>query len=254
MKPIVVVLSFLALTAPVRSQGPPVIFQLGDRHGHGVPHRAGCTHLGGGNIEVEQPAPNEVLILLRGAAVATGHPFTDSRACMEFDVEQELKVVFREPEKVKAAKLTMEGKVIGLLRSRAGCQQHKSRGSAACGPACAELLCEDKVLLALCAPPHGVGGGENLSLNCQKGPACLPILPGCYRLHLTFSLEAAHPHGALPCWPASAEFAPNALNEKWIGYWEPFHGANKSKFGFQVLLRVEPEEEAEALPPPRPSK
>ena len=241
------------MTPSAWSQGPPVILKLGDRHGHALPHRLGCTHLGGGNIEVEQPTPNEVLILLRGAAVATGHPFKDSQASMEFDLEQELEVVFREPEKVKGAKVTMEGKIIGLLRSQPGCHEHHGRGSAGCGPACAELLCADKILLALSAPSHSVAGGENLSINCQKGPLCVPIVPGCYRLHATFNLGAAHPHGALPCWPASAEFSPEALNEKWIGYWEPFHGASKSKFGFHVLLRVEPEE-AESLPHPKPSK
>ena len=212
----------ILFTATVQAQ-PPVIIKLGDRHGHGTPHRIGCTHLGGGNIEVEQPLPNEVLILLRGAAVATGHPFKDSQAEMQFELDQDLKVVFHEPEKIKAAKLTMEGKLIGLLRSQPGCHEHNSRGSAECGSACAELICEDNVLVSLCVPPHSVGGGENLTINCQKGPACIPILPGCYRLHETFRLAAAHPHCSLPCWPASAEFAPGALNEKWIGYWEPFH-------------------------------
>jgi hypothetical protein len=246
-------LTGILFTAASQAQ-PPVIIKLGDRHGHGIPHRLGCTHLGGGNIEVEQPLPNEVLILLRGAAVATGHPFKDSQAEMDFELDQDLKVVFREPEKTKAAKLTMEGKLIGLLRSQPGCHEHNSRGTAECGMACAELICEDKVLVGLCVPPHSVGGGENLTINCQKGPACIPILPGCYRLHETFRLAAAHPCSALPCWPASAEFAPGALNEKWIGYWEPFHGANKSKFGFQILLRVEPEETLETLPPPKPNE
>lgn len=245
-------LSAAAFTVVVHAQSP-VIVKLGDRHGHGVPHRAGCTHLGGGNIEVEQPAPNEVRILMRGAAVATGHPFKDSQAAMQFELDQDLQIVFREPEKVKAAKLTIEGKLIGLLRSQPGLHEHKGRGTAECGPACAELICEDKVLVSLCVPPHRVGGGENLTLNCQKGPACIPILPGCFRLHQTFNLAAAHPCSALPCWPASAEFAPGALNEKWIGYWEPFHGANKSKFGFVILLRVEPVEAAETLPLPKPN-
>jgi hypothetical protein len=246
-------LTGMLFTAAAQAQ-PPVIIKLGDRHGHGIPHRIGCTHLTGGNIEVEQPAPNEVLILLRGAAVATGHPFRDSQAEMQFELDQELNIIFREPEKVKAAKLTMEGKLIGLLRSQPGRHEHMGRGSAECGAACAELVCDEKVLVSLCVPPHSVGGGENLSINCQKGPACIAILPGCYRLHETFSLGAAHPHSTLPCWPASAEFAPGALNEKWIGYWEPFHGAGKSKFGFQVLLRVEPEETVETLPPPKPNK
>lgn len=243
----------IVLPTPVWSQGPPLMIRLGDRHGHATPNRAGCTHLAGGNIDIEQPEPNELLITMTGAAVATGHPFTDSLAGMDFDLEQDLKIVFREPQKIKSATLSLEAKVIGLLRSRSSTHDHTSRGTASCGPACAELLCADHVLLAVCAPPHSVGGGENLSVNCQSVPPSIPILPGCYRLHQAFRILAAHPHGALPCWPASAEFAPDALNEKWIGYWEPFHGAKKSKFGFQVRLRIEPEE-LEALSPLTPSK
>lgn len=252
MKWISPLLSVVMLAATTSAQ-PPVSIKLGDRHGHGTPYRNGCTHLGGGNIEVEQPAPNEMFILMRGAAIATGHPFRDSRADMRFELDQDLQIAFREPEKAKAAKLTMEGKLIGLLRSQPGCHEHNGRGTAECGPACAELIHDDQVLMSLCVPPHRVGGGENLSINCQKGPACISIAPGCYRLHQTFNLRAAHPCSALPCWPASAEFSPGALNEKWIGYWEPFHGANKSKFGFQILLRVEPEETVETLPLPKPN-
>lgn len=251
MKGLSSLLSLVTLVAAIQAQ-PPVIVKLGDRHGHGVPHRNGCTHLGGGNIEVEQPAPNEVLILMRGAAVATGHPFKDSQAEMRFELDQDFRIVFREPEKVKAAKLTMEGKLIGLLRSQPGRHEHPGRGTAGCGSACAELICADQVLADICVPPHNVGGGENLTLNCQKGPVCISVVPGCYRLHQTFTLRAAHPCCVVPCWPASAEFAPGAVNAKWIGYWEPFHGANKSKFGFQVSLRVEPEGTAESLPPPKP--
>ncbi len=185
--------------------------------------------------------------------MAAGHPFKDSQAGMEFNLDQELKVLFRDPEKVKAAKLSLEAKIIGLLRSQPGKCDHVSRGTARCGPACVKLLCEDNVLLSACAPPHEVGGGENLSINCQCAPPSIPISPGCYHLQQTFHIEAVHPHTALPCWPASAEFAPDALNPKWIGYWEPFHGAAKKKFGFQVRLRVEPEETSEMLPPPKPS-
>ena len=89
---------------------------------------------------------------------------------------------------------------------------------------------------------HGVAGGENLSVNCRQGPVAVPIAEGYYTLHQTFSLLATHPHGLLPSKPASAEFAPDpALDPLWISYWEPFHGASKKDFGFQVTLRVSAE-------------
>ena len=70
----------------------------------------------------------------------------------------------------------------------------------------------------------------------------VPVKPGKYTLHQTFQVSATHPKSVLPCKAASAEFAPDpALDPLWISYWEPFHGANKKDFGFQITIRVLPE-------------
>jgi hypothetical protein len=198
----------------VQAEGPPLVLLLGDRHAHAVPDRTGCTHLGGGNIDVDQPSPETVVISMTGAAVATGHPFCPSHAGMDFQLDQDLKIVFADPEKVKAAKLTMDARIIGLLRSKCGCHDAKSSGTASCSPACAELTCDGTPLLSVCAPLHQVGGGENLSVNCQTAPPAVPVSAGCYHLHAAFHIDANHPQTPLPCKPASAEFAPDALNEK----------------------------------------
>ena len=93
--------------------------------------------------------------------------------------------------------------------------------------------------MTVCAPAHSVAGGENLSINCRGGPCTVPVLPGKYTLHQTFRVSASHPKSLLPCKAASAEFAPDpALDPLWISYWEPFHGAVKKDFGFQVTIRV----------------
>jgi hypothetical protein len=61
-------------------------------------------------------------------------------------------------------------------------------------------------------------------------------------LRQSLNVSAYHPHSLLPCKTASAEFAPDpALDPLWISYWEPFHGAQKKDFGFQVVLKVAPE-------------
>ena len=63
-----------------------------------------------------------------------------------------------------------------------------------------------------------------------------------YNLKQTFSLTASHPASLWPHKAASAEFAPDpGLDPLWISYWEPFHGASKKDFGFQMILRVAPE-------------
>ena len=84
-----------------------------------------------------------------------------------------------------------------------------------------------------------MAGGENLSVNDHAGPVGVPVRPGLYTLRQTFHLAAAHPRSLWPCRPASAEFAPDpALDPLWISYWEPFHGAAKKDFGFQVVLKA----------------
>ncbi len=92
-----------------------VSITLGARHGHATPHRTGCNHTGGGNIDIQQPTSDTVIITMTGVAVAAGHPFKASSASMHFDLDQRFEVSFDDP-KVKNATLSIEGRVIGLLR------------------------------------------------------------------------------------------------------------------------------------------
>src|SRR5437879_6465009 len=85
-------------------------------------------------------------------------------------------------------------------------------------------------------------GGGNLTINDRRGPLTASVGAGDYRLRQTFAVTASHPRSAKLCKAASAEFAPDpALDPLWISYWEPFHGAAKKDFGFQVILKVAPE-------------
>lgn len=219
--------------------GPPATILLGSRHGHVTPIRQGCTHTGGGNIDVAQPAADTVVITMTGVAVATPNPCKDSVATFQFDLEQCFEIAFEDP-KAKRAKLTLEGRVIGLLRTH-----RKAGGSVEQGPGIVAVSCGSVGLLAVTVPPHSVAGGENLSVNCREGPVAVPVLPGKYELHEKWAITAAHPKCLLPCKASSAEFAPDpALDPLWISYWEPFHGAAKKDFGLQVTIRVAPDTDA----------
>ncbi len=213
---------------------PPVSILLGSRHAHVTPARQGFTHTGAGTIDVAQPAPDTVVITMFGVAVAGGHPCKDSAASLQFELDQCFEVSFDKPE-VKRAKLTLEGRVVGLLRSHA-----KGGGSAEQGPGCVTVLAGPAEVVMLTVPPHAVAGGENLSVNCKEGPVEAPVAKGKFTLHEVFSIAASHPRSLLPCKAASAEFAPDpALDPLWISYWEPFHGAGKKDFGLQVILKVQ---------------
>jgi hypothetical protein len=176
-----------------------------------------------------------VVITMTGVAVAGPHPCKDSTAAMDFDLQQCFEVSVDKAE-VKAAKLTLEARVIGLLRSG-----HCGKGTAEESGGCAAVAAGPAQVVTVCAPPHSVSGGENLSINDHDGPVTVPVAVGKYTLHQTFHLAVHNPRGF--CGKASsAEFAPDpALDPLWISYWEPFHGAQKKDFGFQVTLKVAPE-------------
>ncbi len=218
---------------PGSAPAPPVSITLGARHAHVTPERAGFTHTGAGNIDVAQPAPDTVVVTMTGVAVAGGHPAKASLATMNFDLTQGFEISFDNP-KVKKAKVSMEGRVIGLLRSeRKGC------GSASEGPGCATITSDTVALTTLCVPEHAVAAGENLSINDHDGPVEVAIAPGKYTLHQTFTIAATHNKSLRLTKAVSSEFAPDAaLDPLWISYWEPFHGAAKKDFGFQITIKV----------------
>ena len=217
--------------SPAAPPAPPVSIALNGRQGLVTPSRRGFAHTGGGNIGVAQPSSDTVVITLTGVAVAGGHP-KGSLAGMDFDVSQGLEITFDKPE-VKAAKLTLEGRVIGLLRSH-----RKGGGSAQVGDGCVTVSADGVAVASLTVPAQSVGGGQSLSINSHGGPVTVPVGAGKYTLHQSFRVSAVHPKGLFGK-AASAEFAPDpALDPLWISYWEPFHGAAKSNFGFQVTIKV----------------
>ncbi len=239
--------------SPAAATAPPISIVLGPRHGHVTPERHGCTHTGGGNIDIAQPTPDVLIVTMSGAAVAYG-AFRPALAAQAFELEQCFELSFDNP-KVKKGKLTMEGRVIGLLRS------HCPKDSASYDDACAAVNVDSASLVKLCVPPHSVGGNQNLSVNDHDGPYNVPVTAGKYLLRQTFRVSAtAHPY-ILPTKGPSAEFAPEpAIDPLWLSYKEPFHGAIKKDFGFQLILKVaedtEPEKppEHEKLPEPTPIK
>jgi hypothetical protein len=228
----------LALAQPAVPPEPKASITLKDRQGLATPSRQGFTHTGGGNIDVAQPAPDTVVITMTGVAVAGPHPLKESIASLTFQLDQSLEIAFDNP-KIKRAKVSLEARVIGLLRSHAG------GGSAQHGPAHAAVSNGKAEILFLDVPSHCVSGGENLSVNDRRGPLTASVAAGEYHLHQAFAVTASHPRSVKLCKAASAEFAPDpALDPLWISYWEPFHGAAKKDFGFQVILKVAPDEGA----------
>jgi hypothetical protein len=215
---------------PATPSAPPVSILLDDRHGHITPSRSGFTHTGGGYIDVQQPSPDTVVVTMLGVAVAGAHPCKDSTAELCFDLNQLFEVSFDDP-KVKAAKITMEARVIGLLRGGGTGTAEESNG-------CATVSGEGLDTLNVCAPSHSVSACDNLSLNDHAGPVSGGIKAGKYVLHGSWTISASHPRSVCPDKAASAEFDPAALDPLWISYWEPYHGIKKTDFGLQFTIKV----------------
>jgi hypothetical protein len=222
-----------AMAAALAADAPTVTISLGARDAKATPIRTGFAHTGGGNIDVQQPSPDTLVVTMSGVAVAGAHPLCDSAAGFDFLLNQEFEVAFADP-KVKAAKVSVEARVIGLLRS----QKH---GHAEIAAAHVSVSSASGSAIAVELPGHGAGGGHNVSINDKTGPVSKTIAAGTFNLHQQFGISVTHPHSVLPSRAASAEFAPDpALDPLWISYWEPFHGANKKDFGFQVLVKIAP--------------
>jgi hypothetical protein len=221
------------ITVTTAAPAPDVSLVLGKRDAKVVPVRCGCQHTGGGNIDVQQPTPDVIVVTMSGVAVAHGSPAGPATAALDFALNQEFEVSFDNP-KVKTAKLCMEGRVVGFLRSHKVGSAEES-GSAAITGGAGPILTVDVL-------SHSVAGGQSLGVNDKVGPCCQVVPAGKFCLTQTFRVAATMPRVILPCKSPSAEFAPDpALNPLWISAKEPFQGAKKADLGYQIIVSVRPD-------------
>ncbi|HEY1376704.1 MAG TPA: hypothetical protein VGF55_07910 [Gemmataceae bacterium] len=199
------------------------------RRSEATPVRSGCTFVGGGTIDVQQPTADVVVVTMTGAVLATAHP-CGSAATLAFDLAQDFEVVC--PAGVRAARLTAEAQAVGLLRGG-------RTAAAAATDGCVTVTVGGAPVLSIAVPDRAVSGPDNLTINDRTGPEGVVVGPGPCVLHARWLLSAAHPKGCRGK-AASAEFAPEpALESPWVGSpRDPFHGVGKKDFGLRVMLRV----------------
>jgi hypothetical protein len=227
----------LVAAEPPQPAPPAVQLLLGPGEGTATPHRTCCAHTGGGNVLVSQPADDTIATSMTGVVVAKSGPLVDGVASYTFELTQDFEVVVNDP-KVRAAKLLMEVRVVGLLRSPKCCCGSPGGSASVSVPAHAVVRCGPRELLGLSLPPASASSGESLSVYNRQGPVCVLVAPGKYTLHEVFGIQAIGSKWGGPCGP-SAEFAPEgALDPMWISSYDPFHGAIKKSFGFQVILKL----------------
>jgi hypothetical protein len=223
-----------------------------------VPAKQGVAFANGGVIDVAQPNPATVVVTMTGLTATNADLCRTSLASYSFNLLQAFDVVFVFP-RVKGAKLSLEGRVIGLLRTDHEMYTHRylnhKCGTADTHSATAAVTALDgPELVALSMPARAATAGEDLSVYNHEGPFVVSVGAGKYVLHGTWGFGTTHP--AFHCHGASAEFAPQPSYfpgpvSYWFEHWQPFNGAATKDFGYQLTIKLIPEfkDEKEEMPP-----
>ncbi|MBL8797231.1 MAG: hypothetical protein JNM56_25235 [Planctomycetia bacterium] len=231
--------------APAPKAAPaagPVQIVLTGGDASAKPTRTGCVgfaHTGGGDIQVAQPAPHVLVITMMGTALAKGQIAKESSARWTFDMSQCFEIVAQ--PSVKDIKLSIEGRLIGLLQSGTGCCGPHATATADVSNAHASIACGDTTIVGIDMPERSASCGHNEMIQLREGPCSQVIQPGCFTLHQTLDLGATVKKCPMLCKAVQADFAPShALDPAWLGVFDPFHGTIDKDFGFRVTIRAVP--------------
>jgi hypothetical protein len=224
---------------------PPLELVLLPGAAHAVPLRKGVAYANGGIIDVAQPNPTTIVVTMTGLTATNADLICKSLANYSFDLEQCFGICFN-TKRVKSAKLTLEGQVIGLLRTDhrlyTCCLGKCCCGTAETNPATAAVTCGDTTLVGMTLPARAAAGCNDLSVYNHEGPLCVPVLPGKFTLHASWGFGTTHP--AFFCRGASAEFSPEphycteGSDAYWFAHFHPFNGVATRDFGYRLTIKL----------------
>lgn len=224
--------------------GPPVEIILVPGEASAVPARTGVAYADGAIVNVEQPNATTLVVTMTGLVAANSDLCRTSAASYRFDLAQAFELRFH--GKTKSAKLTLDGRVIGLLVSDhsqyTGCLGPRG-GTAETLPAHAAVDSADHTeLVSVSLPARSTSCGHDLSVYNYEGPYIVALPAGKYVLAETWGIAVSHPPFIVR--GASAEFAPEPnynTDNHWLTLVHPFNGQATKDFGFKVTLKVVPE-------------
>jgi hypothetical protein len=230
--------------APERTPLPPVDLVIFPGEAVATPHRKGVSWANGGVIDVSQPNPTTIVVTMSGLCATNADLVCTSIAGYHFDLNQCFGVRFNS-RRVKGAHLTIEGRVMGLLRTNHELYQRclfKKGGVAETEPATATITAGDAQIVSLSLPPRSICCEDDLSVYNHEGPLYFPVTAGKYTLHECWGFGTTHP--PFCCRGASAEFSPQpsycpeAGTAYWFQHFHPFDGTATKDFGYQVTIKV----------------
>jgi hypothetical protein len=221
--------------------GPAVEIILVPGEASAVPARKGVAFADGAIVNVEQPNGTTLVITMTGLVAANSDLCRTSVASYHFDLAQNFELRFH--GKTKTAKLTLDGRVIGLLVSDhshyTGCLGPRG-GTAETSAAHAAVDAADHTeLVSVTMPARSTSCGQDLSVYNYEGPYTVSLPAGKYTLSQTWGIGVSHPPFYVR--GASAEFAPQPnyiTDNHWLTLVHPFNGLATKDFGFKVTLKV----------------
>jgi hypothetical protein len=223
---------------------PELVLEPGEASAR--PHKQGVAYANGGVLAVNQPNPTTLVVTLSGLAGVNADLCSTSTAGYDFDLNQCFEIRY-DPKVAKATKLSIEGRVIGLLRTDwrhyTGRHSGPKGGTAETCPV-ATISAGPAEVVGVTLPARVAACGEDLSVYNHEGSLAVPVAPGEYALHETWGFRVTHP--AFCVRGASAEFSPEpAYYPDAAAYWfhdfQPFNGQASKDFGFQVTIKLIPE-------------
>jgi len=231
--------------APAPKAAPsssPVQIVLTSGDASAVPERTGCVgfaHTGGGDIQYSQPAPHVLVITMTGSALAKGQIHKESGAHWAFQLSQCFDIVAA--AQVKGIKLSIEGRLVGLLQSGPCCHK-EGAATAEVSNAAASITCGPTSIVGIEMPARSACCGNHQAIYLREAAPPQIVMPGSFTLHQTLDIGACVRKCPLLCKAVAAEFAPShALDPAWLGLFDPFHGTIDKDFGFRVTIRAVPE-------------
>jgi hypothetical protein len=188
----------------------------------------------GGIIDVQASAANTITIALTGSPAADSYFGCTSTATQAFRLVQELEVTCSDPTASTVA-LALDSTLAGYVRSvrRAGASVRVAGVSLA-------PLSGGAPPLSLVHPPLSASGTDGKLCNQHLPPVQAPMMP-LGRYVLTADLVLDTTASGICNAHAVADFSPDtSLPAEWVRMRDPFQGASKKSFGFNVVLTAGP--------------
>jgi hypothetical protein len=217
---------------------PPLEITTGNKRECVIPGKHGDALAEGGKIDVSNPEPNQLKVLMTGVTAAHCFFGCHSVGIQTFQLEQEFEIASTD-SKITQAVLTLQSNLNGYIRSR-----NKGSATMRCANATISPAGSGSGPLSVSFAPASVCGpcGQHEFKEEYAPPAGPPLPLGRYVLVASFVIEA-QADGLINA-RGVADFSADDLPDIWKQEKDPFKDADRKEYGFSITLTAEPPKDA----------